>query len=122
MSETRKSYCRICSAFCAIEVRIEDGRVTSVRGDPRDPVTGGYTCVKGRQLAHQIHGPERLRSSLARGPDGRFQPIGSERAMDEIAVALQRIVETHGPRAVASFSGTRPDDQQASYLSRPWPW
>jgi anaerobic selenocysteine-containing dehydrogenase len=104
--ETRKSYCRICSAFCAIGARIEDGRVTSVRGDASDPVTGGYTCVKGRQLPHQIHGPERLRSSLARGPDGRFQPIGSERAMDEIAEKLQRIVETHGPRAVASYSGT----------------
>jgi anaerobic selenocysteine-containing dehydrogenase len=104
--ETRKSYCRICSAFCAVDVRIEDGRVTSVRGDASDPVTGGYTCVKGRQLPHQVHGPERLRSSLARGPDGRFQPIGSERAMDEIADKLQRIVETHGPRAVATYSGT----------------
>ena len=53
-SETRKSYCRICSAFCAIEARIENGRVTSVRGDASDPVTGGYTCIKGRQLPHQI--------------------------------------------------------------------
>jgi len=96
----------VCSAFCAIEARIEDGRVTSVRGDASDPVTGGYTCVKGRQLPHQIHGPERLRGSLARGPDGRFQPISSEAAMDEIAEKLQRIIAEHGPRAVASFSGT----------------
>jgi anaerobic selenocysteine-containing dehydrogenase len=105
-NETGKSFCRICSAFCAIEARIDDGRVTSVRGDASDPVTGGYTCVKGRQLPHQIHGPERLRSSLARGPDGRFQPITSEAAMDEIAAKLQQIVAAHGPRAVASFSGT----------------
>jgi anaerobic selenocysteine-containing dehydrogenase len=115
-SETRKTYCRICTAFCAIEARIEDGRVTSVRGDPSDPVTGGYTCVKGRQLPHQIHGSERLRSSFARGEGGRFQPIASEAAMDEIAAKLERIIAEHGPRAVATFSGTAAYFNSASYL------
>jgi anaerobic selenocysteine-containing dehydrogenase len=105
-SETGKTYCRICSAFCGIEAKIENGRVTSVRGDASDAVSGGYSCVKGRQLPHQIHGPERLRSSLARGPDGRSQPIASEAALDEIAAKLERIVAEHGPRAVASFCGT----------------
>ena len=61
--ETKTSYCRICSAYCAMQVDVEDGRVTAVRGDPQDPVSGGYTCLKGRQLPHQIHGPERLRRS-----------------------------------------------------------
>jgi anaerobic selenocysteine-containing dehydrogenase/1-acyl-sn-glycerol-3-phosphate acyltransferase len=104
--QTRKSYCRICSAFCAMEVDVEAGRVMAVRGDASDPVTGGYTCVKGRQLPHQIHGPQRLRSSLARRRTGGFEPIATERALDAIAQQLERIIERHGPRAVASYSGT----------------
>jgi anaerobic selenocysteine-containing dehydrogenase len=103
---TSKSFCRICQAFCAIEVEFEDGRVVTVRGDRRDPATGGYTCVKGRQLPEQLGHPGRLRSSLCRGGDGRFQPIASAGAMDEIARRLERIVAEHGPRSVASYCGT----------------
>ena len=49
---TKKSYCRFCHAYCAIEVDVDDrsGRVLAVRGDTSDPIYGGYTCIKGRQL------------------------------------------------------------------------
>jgi len=104
--ETKKTYCRICTACCALEARVENGRVVQVRGDASDPVTGGYTCVKGRQLPHQIHGPGRLRSSLVRDADGRRRPIATQRALDEIADRLVEILARHGPRAVASYSGT----------------
>ena len=83
--QTRKTYCRICSAFCAMEAQVEAGRVTAVRGDSSDPVTGGYSCVKGRQLPHQIHGPQRLRSSLARKRAGSFEPTTTKSALDAIA-------------------------------------
>jgi anaerobic selenocysteine-containing dehydrogenase len=104
--EIHKSFCRICQAFCAIEVELEDGRVTAVRGDRQDPMTGGYTCVKGRQLPDQINDPERLRESLRRGRNGSFEPVSSRQAMDEIAERLDAIVDAHGPRAVASYCGT----------------
>jgi len=104
--ETKKSYCRICTAYCGIEVDVEGDRVTAVRGDASDPVTGGYTCVKGRELPYQIGGPGRLRGSQKRLEDGSFEPISSATALDEIAAKLEGIIERHGPRAVASFSGT----------------
>ena len=59
--ETHKTFCRICTAYCAIEVDVADGRVQAVRGDASDPLTGGYTCIKGRQLGYQQGGPTRLR-------------------------------------------------------------
>jgi anaerobic selenocysteine-containing dehydrogenase len=105
-SDGRRSYCRLCTAYCAIDVQLEAGRVTSIRGVPEDPVSGGYTCRKGRQLPHQLHGPERLRSSLKRMPDGSFEPIATEAALDEIAEKIAALIQEHGPRSVASFSGT----------------
>ena len=48
--ETKKSFCRFCHAFCALEVDVEDNKVIEVRGDASDPIYGGYTCIKGRQL------------------------------------------------------------------------
>ena len=106
MVETKKSFCRFCHAFCAIEVDVEDNKVIEVRGDTSDPIYGGYTCIKGRHLPDQHNHSERLRTSLKRMPDGSFQPIPSEQALDEIAEKLRAIIDEHGPRAVASYNGT----------------
>jgi len=104
--ETRKSFCRICPGFCAVEVDVEEGQVLAVRGDATDPVTGGYTCMKGRQIPAQMSDAARLRASRKRAPDGTFQEIPSAQAMDEVAQQLTRIMGRHGPRAVAVYAGT----------------
>lgn len=106
MVETKKSFCRFCHAFCAIEVDVEENKVIEVRGDTSDPIYGGYTCIKGRHLPDQHNHPERLRTSLKRMPDGSFQPISSKQALDEIAERMGAIIEEHGPRSVATYNGT----------------
>jgi anaerobic selenocysteine-containing dehydrogenase len=106
VSSDKRSYCRLCTAFCAIDAQVEAGRVTSIHGVPEDPVSGGYTCLKGRQVPHQLHGPKRLRSSLKRRPDGSFEAIATEVALDEIAEKIAALIQEHGPRSIASFSGT----------------
>ncbi|MYI85886.1 MAG: hypothetical protein F4081_03655, partial [Dehalococcoidia bacterium] len=63
MIETRKSFCRFCHAYCAIEVDLEDNRAVAVRGDASDPIYGGYTCIKGRHLPDQHNHPDRIRST-----------------------------------------------------------
>ena len=101
------SFCRFCHAAWPILVDIEDGdRVVGIRGDRSDPLFQGFTCVKGRQLADQHHHPDRLRGSLRRTDIGSFEPISSESALDVIASKIDQIVADHGPRAVASYTGT----------------
>ncbi len=106
MVETKKSFCRFCHAFCPIEVDVEDNKVIEVRGDTSNPIYGGYTCIKGRHLPDQHNHTDRIRTSLKRMPDGSFQPIPSEQALDEIAEKLSAIIEEHGPRSVATYNGT----------------
>lgn len=102
---THRTFCRFCHANCAILVDVDDGRATGVRGDPDDPLYGGYTCIKGRQLAEAHNHPERLRSSLARR-NGTLEPVPTLAALDEIADRIGRIVAAHGPHSVAVYSGT----------------
>ncbi len=103
---THHTFCRFCHANCAMLATVEEGRVTSVRGDPDDPVFGGYTCVKGRQLVEAHYSPERLTSCQIRGADGVFQPIATEAALDYVAEKLGAIINEHGPHAVAIYGGT----------------
>lgn len=121
MRETKKSFCRFCYVYCPIQVDVEDNRVVAVRGEPDDPLYHGYTCAKGRALPEQHNGPTRLRNSVTRAPDGSFQPIGSEQAMDEIAAKLLQIIECHGPRAVAIYPGAGlASNAHASGFVRAW--
>ena len=104
MIETRKSFCRFCHVFCGVEVDIEDGRVVDIRGDRDNPVSQGYTCLKGRADAERLYHPERLRASRKRtGED--WADIESTRALDEIGAKLRAIVDRHGPRSVAVYVG-----------------
>ncbi len=89
-----------------MEVDVVDNRVIAVRGVMDDPLFEGYTCIKGRQIPDQMSDPKRLRAPLRRRPDGTFEQVNSSEALDEIAAELRRIIDTYGPRAVASYTGT----------------
>lgn len=106
MIETRTSFCRSCLAFCPVVVTLEDGEVTKVAGDPAAEGFEGYTCPKGRAIPEQLRDPARLLTSLKRTADGSHVPIGSATVVTEVAEALRRIVDQHGPDAVAMYVGT----------------
>ena len=118
---TRKSYCRFCHAYCAIDVDVRDGRVVEVRGDASDPVYGGYTCEKGRALPEAMNGADRITRSLKRNAEGGFDEIPTSQALDEIAAKLREIIDSDGPGAVASYCGTHAFQNSAALLvSKAW--
>lgn len=106
MSTEYLTFCRFCHAFCAIRVTVEEGKAVKIIGDKQNPTYHGYTCKKGRQLPQQHYHPDRLLHTQKRREDGSYQPIDVANAMDEIAVQLSAILQQHGPRAVAMYSGT----------------
>ena len=114
MIETRETFCRFCHAACPLHVDVEINStgartkevVIAVRGIMEDPLFEGYTCIKGRQLADQHHAPDRLRNPLQRNDDGSFVEVTSKDALDDIANRVQAIIAAHGPRAVATYTGT----------------
>jgi anaerobic selenocysteine-containing dehydrogenase len=110
---TELSFCRICHAACAVEVdvavelidKVSTRRAVAVRGHRSDPVFEGYTCIKGRQLVEQLDHVERVTQVMQR-VGKELVPVDQSTALDHIASELERIIATHGPRAVASYVGT----------------
>jgi anaerobic selenocysteine-containing dehydrogenase len=99
--------CRICAGQCGLQFEFDDdGTVVSVRGDEENPVTLGYACSKGISLAEAHRHPDRLLHALKRTPQGTFERIGLERALDEIASSIRQIVGESGADAVGGFRGT----------------
>jgi anaerobic selenocysteine-containing dehydrogenase len=118
---TEKTYCRFCHNYCAFEVDIENGRAVAVRGDSADPIYGGYTCIKGRQLPEAHAHPERVTRPLKRMPDGSYEEISLTQALDEIAARVKEIAAKHGKRAIASYCGTYAFQESAALaVSKAW--
>ena len=105
-TQTHASICRLCLAYCPIEVEVEDGRAVKVSGDRGGTPWNGYICPKGRALPEQHNSPRRLLRPLARSADGQAVPIDSPRAVVEVSEKLRQIVDEHGPDAVAFYIGT----------------
>ncbi len=95
--------CSSCDGFCPLAVKVEDGRVVKVT--TRDhPFLKDVICMKGAFAPKSFSHPERLMHPLKRVGErggGEWQQVTWDQAMDEIANRLQKIVELHGPEALA---------------------
>lgn len=111
--EIKASVCRNCPSMCPILVTIDDGVVVKAEGDRDAPVYQGYICPKGRAIPQQYGRPDRLLHSLKRLPDGSRVPISSDDLVDEVAERLSRLIDAHGPQAVAIFMGMSALEQPA---------
>lgn len=98
--------CKICSAACGTKLSLdEDDHIVAIAPDRANPLTQGYVCFKGLQTDLYSR-PDRLLNPLKRMPDGSFQQIGAEQALDEIAEKLDQILRRDGPSAIAGYFGT----------------
>ncbi len=108
MSEIRRSVCALdCPDCCSLQVTVENGRGTRLRGDPAHPVTRGFLCGKVAQYLEREYSPARLlypqRRIGAKG-EGRFERISWDQALDTVAERLQSIAAEFGPEAVLPYS------------------
>ncbi len=104
--ETKVSYCRLCPASCGMIVDIDDDQVTRVRANPSNVSSAGYTCTKGRNAPAAHNHPDRIRHHLRRRPDGGFDEISLDTAVEEIAARLGSVLADSGPESIGSYWGT----------------
>src|SRR5918911_4662633 len=79
--------------YCGMVVTLEDGRVTHIAGDPDNPDSRGFLCVRGRAAHEILDNPRRLERPLRRvGPRGsdEWEPIGWDEALETIVDAIKR--------------------------------
>jgi anaerobic selenocysteine-containing dehydrogenase len=106
LNDTVTAYrtCPLCEATCGLELTIEDGAVTGIRGDAQDVFSHGFVCPKGAALKPLHEDPDRVRTPLVRSGTG-FEEVSWDDAFAEIDRRLAPIVERHGRDAIAAYLG-----------------
>ncbi|MFL4480486.1 molybdopterin oxidoreductase family protein [Paeniglutamicibacter sp. ORCA_105] len=119
--KTTPTHCPYCALQCGISLDPSPG------AGAREPVllTGrdfetnaGALCRKGYSAANLLNHPERLGSPLLRRPDGGFDPVGWEEALDLLASRAASIRKEHGADAVAVFGAGGLTNEKAYQLGK----
>ena len=96
--------CNLCEAICGLEIQVEGGEITSIRGDAEDPFSRGHICPKAVALQDIHNDPDRLKHPIRRTATG-WQRLGWDEAFDLAAERIRAIQNEHGHDAVGAYLG-----------------
>jgi anaerobic selenocysteine-containing dehydrogenase len=89
--------------LCGMLVDVEDGRLLGVRGDPDNPDSRGFLCVRGQASREIVGNPHRLLHPLVRASRGEdeWRQAGWDEALDLVADRMRAA----GRESVGLWSG-----------------
>jgi len=96
-----------CPDTCAMIYTVEDGKLTSVKGNPDHPMTRGALCAKVKDFDQHHYNPDRILYPMRRtGPkgSGQFERITWDEALAEIKQRWTQVIETHGREAILPYN------------------
>jgi anaerobic selenocysteine-containing dehydrogenase len=89
--------------LCGMLVRVEDGRVVKVTGDPENPDSRGFLCIRGQASREIIDNPRRLLAPLVR--ERRGGDAWRRASWDEVLDLIAERMRAVGREAVGTWSG-----------------
>ncbi|MHB1274036.1 MAG: molybdopterin-dependent oxidoreductase [Rhodanobacter sp.] len=95
--------CPYCGVGCGVLASVDAAGAVSVTGDPQHPSNAGRLCVKGAALGETVDLHGRLLHPLLRAPGAAPRRAGWDEALDHVASGFRRIINEHGPDAVAFY-------------------
>jgi len=103
--ETFYRPCNLCESMCGLEIRVRDGKILSIQGDPADPFSQGHICPKALALKDLHEDPDRLRHPVRRVGKS-WKQVDWKTAINEVAENILRIQKKHGRDSVAFYIGS----------------
>ncbi len=96
-----------CPDSCSLAVTVQHGKVTTIDGSHKNPVTDGFICAKVRQFGDRVYGPDRLQHPgirKGRKGEGRFERVTWDVALGHITGRMQSAKAQHGGASILPYS------------------
>lgn len=85
-TEVSRSICPYCAVGCGQLVHHKDGKLVSIEGDPKSPISRGHLCPKGAASFELLTHPNRLtKVRYRRSRSSHWETIDLETAMEMVA-------------------------------------
>ena len=104
--------CLNCPARCATRVRVVNGKVVKITGNPLSQVSEGKICPRAHIGLQVLYDPGRINTPLKRTNnekgkeiDPKWIPISWDQALDEVANRLRKLRENGEPKKLLLFYG-----------------
>ncbi|MEW6481710.1 MAG: molybdopterin-dependent oxidoreductase [bacterium] len=97
------SICEYCAWRCGTRIKVADGLVKKIEGNPDHPFNYGKICAKGNAIIKQVYDPDRLKYPLIRAGsrgENKWKRASWDEALDYSAQKLLEIKKKYGPEAV----------------------
>jgi anaerobic selenocysteine-containing dehydrogenase len=90
--------------MCGLEIKHDNKKVISIKGDKDDPLSQGYICPKAVALQDIYEDQDRLKKPVKKTSTG-WQEISWQEAFDHIENKLSDIISKHGNDSVGVYLG-----------------
>ena len=96
-----------CPDACSLAVTVQQGKIVTIDGSRRNPVTDGYICAKVRKFGDRVYGPDRLLYPAVRSGrkgSGQFTRATWDEAIELIATRFEQAKAQHGGESILPYS------------------
>ncbi|GAB3628910.1 nitrate reductase [Pandoraea terrae] len=110
LTEAVRTTCPYCGVGCGVLATPHPDGSADIAGDPAHPANAGRLCVKGSALGETVNLDGRLlypatrerRRDVGAAPEP-LRRVSWDAALDAVAQGFRRVIDTHGPDAVAFY-------------------
>src|SRR6476620_3417618 len=96
-----------CPDACTLGVKVHKGKLVSIDGTDKNPVTDGYICAKVRRFGDRVYGPDRLlypATRKGRKGEGKFKRVSWDEAFELLVRTFQQAKADHGAASILPYS------------------
>lgn len=96
-----------CPDACSLAVTVRGGKVVTIDGSNRNPITDGYICAKVRRFGERVYGPDRLLYPAVRSGrkgSGQFKRATWEEAIELVASRFEEAKAGAGAESILPYS------------------
>lgn len=94
-----------CPGSCSIVATVDEGQITSLKGNPNHAYTQGFLCSStSKFLQDRFYNPQRILHPLIK-KNGKWERISWEEALDIAADELSQTIQEHGVESVLYYQG-----------------
>jgi anaerobic selenocysteine-containing dehydrogenase len=96
-----------CPDACSLAVTVQKGKIVTIDGSRKNPVTDGFICAKVRKFGERVYGADRVLYPAVRSGakgQGRFKRVSWDDALERIVGRFRKAKAESGGASILPYS------------------